>query len=434
MKRVRAIEELYVLLENKIAAVIERDQKKGSLHLTYSSDWRTDNDAYPLSVSMPLSVAQHEHKKVEPFLWGLLPDNANILEQWAKKFKVSASNAFALLSHVGEDCAGAAQFVRSERLNEVLSGKADAKQHLTDAAIASRLRNVRLDYASARPPHDTGQFSLAGAQAKTALLFDNNRWYLPSGRIPTTHILKPPSGDFEGHAENEHLCLNLAGDLGLRSAQSSVRSFANELAIVVTRFDRTRVKSELRRVHQEDFCQALGMPPTRKYQTDQGPKPVDIVNIIRNFSTRPAVDVDRFINALIFNWLIAGTDAHAKNYGLLISSRSQIRLAPLYDLASMLPYTKQPRKLKLAMKVGSKYRIDEVNKHAWEKLAQELRVDKDLLFLRLDNMTAQIADLLATLVARETKEGLNNPIMNELVDLVQKHAKKCRGMLGLSKP
>src|SRR5262249_18335136 len=152
------------------------------------------------------------------FLWGLLPDNEFVLDRWARRFQVSARNVFALISHVGEDCAGAVQFVTRERLGAVQSGDSDNIDWLDEAGLAQRLRILHEDHAAWRLPRDTGQFSLAGAQPKTALFFQEGRWGIPSGRVPTTHILKPPTGRFDGHAENEHVCLALARALGLPAA------------------------------------------------------------------------------------------------------------------------------------------------------------------------------------------------------------------------
>src|SRR5438105_15773287 len=190
--------ELMSILDGRETGRIVRD-KRARLTFTYNEEWRTTENAYPLSISMPLALAQHGHAKIDPFLWRLLPDNQMVLDQWAKKFHVSARNAFSLVSAVGEDCAGAVQFVRPERL-EVITGAAPPEiEWLDEADIAKRLRALREDHSAWRIPRDTGQFSLAGAQPKTALLLENGRWGVPSGRVPTTHILKPPSGQFAGH-------------------------------------------------------------------------------------------------------------------------------------------------------------------------------------------------------------------------------------------
>src|SRR5690606_34934753 len=213
------------------------------------------------------------------------------LERWAKRFQVSARNAFALISNVGEDCAGAVQFVRPERLEEVRSAGPGDIKWLTDADIAARLKALKDDHSAWRQPSDSGQFSLAGAQPKTALLLQDNRWGIPSGRIPTTHILKPPTGSFDGHAENEHFCLALARALGLPAASSTVAHFGDEVAFLVERYDRRTTDKGVLRIHQEDMCQAFGVPPTIKYENQGGPGITRIVDLLRESSGSAKEDV-----------------------------------------------------------------------------------------------------------------------------------------------
>ncbi|MGZ8371299.1 MAG: HipA N-terminal domain-containing protein, partial [Caulobacteraceae bacterium] len=201
-------DQLCVLLDNQIIARIER-RKGGELLLRYDKRWREADEGYPLSLSMPLAAGEHGNQVLEPFLWGLLPDNEAVLQRWGAKFQVSPRNVFGLIANVGEDCAGAVQFVPVERVEEIQSGAADKMNWLSSGDIEIRLRELREDHAAWRLPGDTGQFSLAGAQPKTALFHEDERWGIPSGRLPTTHILKPPTGRFECHAENEHYCLDL---------------------------------------------------------------------------------------------------------------------------------------------------------------------------------------------------------------------------------
>ncbi|MGY3033782.1 serine/threonine-protein kinase HipA [Bradyrhizobium sp. USDA 4354] len=323
----------------------------------------------PLSLSMPLAAEEHGPATVQAFLWGLLPDNEQVLERWAKKFQVSARNVFALISNVGEDCAGAVQFVTPDRLEALKTGKDDKIEWLDKPEIANRLRILREDHAAWRLPRDTGQFSLAGVQPKTALVLKDNKWGIPAGRIPTTHILKLPTGHFDGHAENEHICLQLARELGLPAAETKVMRFEQEIAIVVERYDRQVRGNDIIRVHQEDICQAMGILPTKKYQNKGGPTPADIVELLRTYSTDREADLETFVSALVFNWLIGGSDAHAKNYSLLLASGLLVRLAPLYDIASILPYDHvDQRKIKLAMKVGGEYKLDQIGLRQWRRV------------------------------------------------------------------
>jgi serine/threonine-protein kinase HipA len=421
--------ELVALLDGGEVGRVHNDAR-GRLTFVYDSDWREARGAYPVSLSMPLAAEEHGPSVVQSFLWGLLPDNEHVLDRWAKKFQVSARNVFALISHVGEDCAGAIQFVTPDRFDVLRSGVDDKVEWLDEAAIAKRLQALREDPAAWRLPRDTGQFSLAGAQPKTALLLQKDRWGVPSGRIPTTHILKPPTGHFDGHAENEHICLNLARNLGLPVAETKVVRFEKEIAIVVERYDRQFSGNDVIRVHQEDVCQARGIMPTKKYQNEGGPAPADVVELLRTYSTDSVDDLDTFVNALGFNWLIAGTDAHAKNYSLLLASGPTVRLAPLYDIASILPYDDVGlQKMKLAMKIGGEYKLSQIGLREWQKFARETRFDADKVIMGLNSLAEQLPDNVAAVCAAAQAEGLENAIIKRLAAQLIARAKDCQRVL-----
>jgi serine/threonine-protein kinase HipA len=418
--------ELIVLLSDREAGRVRQDQR-GRLKFIYNNEWRQARGAYPLSLSMPLAASEHPHDLIDAFIWGLLPDNALIVESWAKKFQVSARNAFALISHVGEDCAGAVQFVRPDRLGAALNSGPGDIDWLDESNIAARLKTLRQDHSAWRQPGDTGQFSLAGAQPKTALLLQDGKWGIPSGRIPTTHILKPLTGAFDGHAENEHFCLTLARALGLPAASSTVMRFGDEIAFVVERYDRSIIGRKIVRIHQEDMCQAFGVPPARKYENEGGPSVSRIVDFLRENSGAPREDVQTFIDAVAYNWLVGGTDAHAKNYSILIGAGGRVRLAPLYDLASILPYDEfDPVKLKLAMKLGGKYKIRDISARSWEKLSEELRLDKKEVARRVCEIADKLPVEAQAIRKRLEESGMKHPVLNRLTERLSAHAEKCQ--------
>lgn len=426
-------ETLTAIANQRVMGMLRRAQ--GRLTFSYDSAWRADAEAFPLSLSMPLASSEHKHVAIEAFLWGLLPDSDRVIERWARSFQVSARNPFSLLAHVGEDCAGAVQFASQERVDALLGTSPARIDWLDEAEIAARLKLLREDHAAARRPDDVGQFSLAGAQPKTAFFLDGRRIGVPSGRTPTTHIFKPPTAEFDGHVENEHFCLALARALGLAAAGSEVRRFGDEVAIVVERFDRRPVRSRsiadsVRRIHQEDCCQALGEPPDHKYQSQGGPTPAAIVQLLRTHSSAALQDVWRFVDALLFNWLIGGTDAHAKNYALLLSGHGEVRLAPLYDLGSALPYKQlEPRRLKLAMKMGTSYKLLDVGRYHLRKLAQALNLDSQELLERARAMTATLPDAVSTVREHVRSEQLAHPILDRLAARLTARAGSCAQQL-----
>lgn len=408
---------------NARLVVVADDRVMGELRIetaarvtfSYEPDWQTYAGAFPLSLSMPLTGRDHPSRRVLPFLQNLLPDNEAILAGWGRRFHVSPRNPFALLSHVGEDCAGAIQILRPDRVERTLRARTGGVQWLSETEIAQRLRDLRRDGAWGRQLSDSGQFSLAGAQPKTALYHRNGRWGVPSGRRPTTHILKPGTLSFDGFEANEHFCLELAGRLGLPRARSEVRRFDDQVTIVVERYDRAVAGQRLVRLHQEDCCQALGVSPHEKYQADGGPSPARIADLIRSASSAPSEDLSTFAGALLFHWITAGTDAHAKNYSLLIGARGEVRLAPLYDLASTLPYPAIPvQKARLAMKVGSTYRVRDIGRHQWLKQAALMRLDADTLLHQLRTMLASLPDASSATLTSCRSAGLGDEALTRL--------------------
>jgi len=409
-----------------------RADRNGNPQFEYDPEWRADPGAIPLSLSLPLASETHASDTVAAVLWGLLTDSEHALQRLAAKFHVSARNPLALLSHIGEDCAGAISFVVPNRVNAWAAGESDGVEWLDASEVETRLRRVRLDSGATRNDDDLGQFSLAGAQPKIALLLSGGRWGVPSGRVPTTHILKPPTGAFDAYAENEHFCSRLARASQLPAAESAVLRFGEEIAICVERYDRDQGGTEIVRVHQEDFCQALGILPQRKYQNQGGPSPKEMADLIQTHSSRARDDLETLFRALAFNWMIAGTDAHAKNYSLLLGQRGEVRLAPLYDLSSFLPYGTDNRKIKLAMKVGSHYRYGDITARDWMTLARELRLDLTWALATLNEMIVVLPDLAATCATEMHADGLSHPLIWKLVDEIAQSALRCGRQLATS--
>lgn len=362
--------QLTILLARTDVGRVMRDSR-GRPAFVYREAWRRSADAFPLSLSIPLGAAEHPHDRIEPFLWGLLPDNDRIIDRWARDFH--------------------GRLASPRRLGPVEPRR--------------------------RPGEDRAR------AARRAL-------GIPSGRTPTTHIPKPPIPDLAGHVENEHFCLELAREVGLPTARSEVRHFGSEVALVVERYDRVRHRGGVLRIHQEDCCQALCVMPTRKYESQDGPGPRKVVELLRETSSAPLDDVGTFVDALAFSWLAAGTDAHAKNYSLLLASEGRLRLAPPYDLGSMLLYPGLgTRKLELAMKIGSSYLLEQIGRRQWSTLAKEVRMHADEVLGRVRAMAERLPDASVRIAALSRSSGLSAPIIDRLATAIAHHARSCRAAL-----
>jgi serine/threonine-protein kinase HipA len=320
------------------------------------------------------------------------------------------------------------RFATPNELDDVIARPGEVSW-LTAEDVADRLRELRQDSTAWLGREFTGQFSLAGAQAKTALLYQDGRWGVPSGSTATSHILKPAVAGLDDHDLNEHLCLDAARRMGLVVARTRVAQFGEENAIVVDRYDRRPVAGALARVHQEDVCQALRVHPSRKYQNEGGPSPKDVAQLLR--ATMPPRVTDeavwRFLDALAWNWLIAGTDAHAKDYSLLLAG-GQVRLAPLYDVASALPYGTHDKKLSFAMKIGGDYRVFP-HRNTWARAAEDLGLDPERVLERVADLAARAPDAIADAASAPEVELLERPLPGRLVALVSERAERCAGIL-----
>lgn len=421
-------EVLEVRCEGALVGTLTR--RNGRESFIYDDAWRHRPQATPMSLSMPLAARHHGHDVVNAFLWGLLPDNEAVITRWARDFGVSAAHPFGLLAAVGRDLPGSMQLIDPDDESERSGG---GVEWLSDGDVAHLLASVRRDQTAWLGTSGADRWSLAGAQPKIALRYDAEagRWARPWGRVATTHILKPAIEGLDDHDLNEHLCLRAAGSLGLRVARTSVMAFDDQRAIVVERYDRGGRDGGLQRIHQEDLCQALGVHPSRKYQSDGGPSPKAIIDLLRSSMSpdRAEADVATFIDALLLNWLIVGPDAHAKNYALLLAG-GQVRLAPLYDIASALGYPDvYVPKVKLAMKIGGHYRLSAIGSGSWRRLAEEVRVDPDRIIERARFLTSQLCDAFDQVASDPLVRGLESPLVARLVRAVDDRVDAAAGAL-----
>ncbi|WP_417562851.1 HipA domain-containing protein [Microbacterium sp.] len=329
---------LDVWLDGRYAGKLMRGQQD-EVEFLYDELYRADARSTPLSASMPKRELGHGPDVVMPWLSNLLPDAEEVRSRWAAKFGERRTDPFTLLAHMGEDAPGSVQVIPEG----VVPAGAGELSRMSERDIARRVRAILAD-----PNHwvddtdaDESRFSLGGNQGKFALAHIDGEWFEPNGRAPSTHILKPGMVLATGHTDDrvqavEFVTMRAARALGVRAARVEILDFDGVHTFVTTRFDRRIAKNgDVVRVHQEDFCQALSVFPSRKYEEDGGPTMADMMRLVSDTSSPAylAEDLRAMAELFIFNLLVAGVDAHAKNHGMLHVGAAT-RLAPAYDLIS----------------------------------------------------------------------------------------------------
>ena len=387
MGRRRVNPPLNVYLNGRFVGKLNR-KTSGAIDFKYDSSWLDWSNSMAISFSLPLREEPYVGESVMAVFENLLPDNDAIRRRMAENIHAGGIDAFSLLSAIGRDCVGALQFL-PEGVDPGLPGVVSGKP-IDDSEVASILGNLASSPLGLSEGDDF-RISLAGAQEKTALLLLQGRWNKPLGSTATTHILKPqigqlPNGiDLSESVENEFLCLKLTKELGLPSAEVEMVPFGGNNVLVVTRFDRKwTTDNRLLRLPQEDCCQALGVLPTRKYESDHGPGIKDLLSLLKA-SDKPEDDQKILLKTMIVFWLIGATDGHAKNFSIHLKPGGGFRLTPLYDVISAQPSVDrgqiQRNKMKLAMAVGHNrhYGVSTIMPRHFIETAEMASIDKSLV-------------------------------------------------------
>lgn len=346
-----------------------REDDAGRFEFQYASDWLTAA-AMPISVRLPLRPEPFDDGACRVFFGNLLPEGTT-RRLITGKLGISESNDFKLLEVLGGECAGALSLLPEGQEASASGSYEPLPRKELDRMIEEMPQNPLL------LAHEDLRLSLAGAQQKIPLYYEDGRFFLPHGSFPSSHILKPAIPDFGDIVENEAYCMELARQLALPAPVSMVIGGKHPFYLI-ERYDRRRGEDgKLIRLHQEDLCQALGYSYGKKYEADGGPGLKACFGLVGEQSTQPALDKMIMLRWVIFNHLIGNCDAHAKNLSMLIK-REDYRLSPLYDLLSTRVYGKLSQKF--AMRVGGQYRSDWVLKKNWERLAEEAGVGDKAVF------------------------------------------------------
>ncbi len=383
----------------------------GATSFRYDPDWLSSERAFPISLSMPLSDRIWSGEGASSYFDGLLPDDRTVREKIAVREHAESAGVFDLLAVIGRDCVGALRFV-PEGLDPGDPARMEYRP-VTDAEIAARLATLGTNPLGIHADEDDFRISIAGVQEKTAFLQVDNQWLLPLGPTPTAHIFKPamkegPNGaDFSDTPWNEWLCLVLCRALALETANAEVLLFDGKPVMVVERFDRTWQEGVLYRLPQEDICQALGVPPMRKYQSDGGPGINDVLEFL-NGAVAPHEDRLVFMKAQIVFWLLAAIDGHAKNFSLFLTPGGY-RLTPLYDVMSASPYPEFPvQKTKLAMAIGDKgyYRLSQIQLRHFYQTGQKAGLREQDMARIFTDLAARMEDAIAESAALADDAGM----------------------------
>ncbi|MEE4330813.1 MAG: type II toxin-antitoxin system HipA family toxin [Wenzhouxiangella sp.] len=361
---------LSVALNGRLVGTLDR-ASNGAISFAYTPDWLGDERrAIPVSLSLPLREDRYTGAEVSAYFDNLLPDNDQIRRKVAEKVGAEGTDAFNLLARIGRDCVGALQFLPDGA--DIPPPGPPQSVSLDEAEIAEIISNLASAPLGIQPDGEREfRISIAGAQEKTAFLW-NDGWCLPQGSTPTTHIFKPqlgelPNGlDMSHSVENEHFCLTFCRELGLEVPESQILDFEDVRVLSIKRFDRTETADgRLLRLPQEDFCQALSVPATMKYNNEGGPGIPECLSLLTG-SDEPERDRLDFLKAQIAFWLIAATDGHAKNFSVFLFPGGRFKMTPIYDVISAQPNFAEGRlrrnRIKLAMAVGDSrhYVVNEI--------------------------------------------------------------------------
>lgn len=375
---------LDVYLHGERAGTLER-RSQARLTFSYSEAW-VDKRCAPISLSLPVREEAYDHEDCAPFFEGLLPEG-DFLKAISRTLHVSARNPFQLLAEIGGECAGA---ISVGPPGGPVPGRREAPPRwLEDRELGKLLGDLPDRPLLATIDEEDGfRISLAGAQDKVGVLFEDDRVGLSRGNPPSTHIVKAPIPGVPKPVANEAFCMALARYAGLEVAPAEPRTADGAEYLLVTRYDRDVGQPPDGRLHQEDFCQALGLVPAVKYENEGGPGIVDCGKLIREHSGAPARDIIAFLRALLFNFLIGNNDAHSKNYSLLLDGPESIRMAPLYDLLSIAAIDNASRDL--AMKYGGEKRVAYLRRRHLRRLADELAIKGPLVERHARSMIEQV--------------------------------------------
>jgi serine/threonine-protein kinase HipA len=416
-----ASELLHVFLNSTKAGRLLRDGAQ--LSFEYDAEYLATHFPLPLSRHLPLKPEAFTDNDSRAFFANLLPEGA-IRTQIARQVGVSAENVYGLLEAIGGDCAGAISVRTPENANE----KSGTYRWIQQDVLCSELNNL--------PAHpflageEGVRLSLAGAQNKLPIYFDGKEFFIPEGNFPSSHILKTAILQLDNSVVNEAFCMNLAARVGLPVPKSTTVLIGDQLVFMIERYDRLIEKNgTVTRLHQEDFCQALGIPPEMKYEKEGGPGFKECFRLVEEWSDEPLLDIQNLLNWSLFNFIVGNADAHGKNLSFLYAE-GNVRLAPFYDIISTAVYERVNNKF--AMKMGGqkdpRYLLESDLKH----FATDIDVDIRTVKSSLTNLLKRI-EVESVKLSHEYNELLKKPVILAAIrNIINQRSGKAKALVALS--
>jgi serine/threonine-protein kinase HipA len=389
-------------------------QENGKISFQY-----TPKTPYSLALQLPIQTEPFTDQQTESFFSGLLPDEP-IRSNIARILKVSPHNTFAMLKHLGGDCAGAIQILPIDSTENAESNQ--KTQPLSNDELFSILQNL--------PQRPLGigiegfRISGAGAQNKLVIAKENNQWSLPLYGCPSTHIIKPNIQNFPDSVLNEYFCMKLAQMVGIQVPEVEIITIQGHHFYAIKRYDREFNENSITRLHQEDFCQLLNIPPHQKYQKEGGPSIQQLFQTIQIFQKQgkmKGTETIRLLQLIIFNFLIGNGDAHGKNFSILYKA-NQVELAPGYDVLSTLVYGNDHTE-KMAMKIDSKYKFKDVATRHFEQMGVDIGLSPKLVIRQAKTLSQRIRPAAKQLLQDMDHQGFTSNILKQIVAIIEQQTK-----------
>lgn len=400
---------LNVFLSDKHIGILEKDGY-GGVNFQYS-----DNADRILSLSLPIQKEPFENKQCKGFFNGLLPESEHIRIAIGKKYGINPKNDFSILQAIGYDCAGAVSFFDGD--DEQTPLKHLQEFYEIEYSLFSEDELEKFINELPQKPLATGiedmRLSLAGAQDKTSVIVVGGQIGYPKNNVPTSHIIKPAINGYDETIENEFICIKSAEKLGIKVPDVKICYTNKTKYLLIQRYDRELIANKIKRIHQEDFCQASNIPSVYKYQSEGGVDFKRCFEILR-VTSQPAVAINQFIQLMIFNYLIGNNDAHGKNFSILHYDNGKIKFAPAYDILCSQVYPELSNKM--AMKIGGHYNHDEILLRHFEKFANENNISFTQLKKVIKNQCEILPDIVDNVI-----NSFENKIGKDILSVAQKN-------------